>query len=76
MAPRGLIIPPFVAKPFLLTMTDTPHTPAKTWSGRFAEPVSERVKRYTASIPFDRRLAEHDIRGSLAHAKCLRVKAS
>ncbi|MFC4487184.1 argininosuccinate lyase [Tepidiphilus baoligensis] len=52
-------------------MTDTPHTPAKTWSGRFAEPVSERVKRYTASIPFDRRLAEHDIRGSLAHAKML-----
>jgi argininosuccinate lyase len=42
------------------------------WSGRFAEPVSERVKRYTASVSFDRRLAMHDIRGSLAHARMLR----
>jgi len=41
------------------------------WSGRFAEPVSERVQRYTASIPFDQRLAEHDVRGSLAHARML-----
>ena len=41
------------------------------WSGRFAEPVSERVQRYTASVPFDKRLAEHDIRGSLAHARML-----
>jgi argininosuccinate lyase len=44
---------------------------AATWSGRFAEPVSERVLRYTASVPFDQRLAEHDIRGSLAHARML-----
>ena len=41
------------------------------WSGRFAEPVSELVKRYTASIGFDYRLAEWDIAGSLAHAKML-----
>ena len=41
------------------------------WSGRFAEPVSERVKRYTASVGFDRRLAAEDIRGSLAHARML-----
>jgi argininosuccinate lyase len=41
------------------------------WSGRFAEPVAERVKRYTASIGFDRRLAEFDIQGSLAHARML-----
>ena len=41
------------------------------WSGRFAEPVSERVQRYTASVPFDKRLAEQDIRGSLAHARML-----
>jgi argininosuccinate lyase len=45
--------------------------PAATWSGRFAEPVSERVQRYTASVPFDKRLAEYDIRGSLAHARML-----
>jgi argininosuccinate lyase len=46
------------------------HTDA-AWSGRFAEPVDERVKRYTASVDFDRRLAEFDIAGSLAHARML-----
>ncbi len=50
----------------------TPSTPAQAWSGRFSEPVSERVKRYTASIPFDWRLAPFDIQGSLAHAAMLR----
>lgn len=39
-----------------------------TWSGRFDEPVSELVQRYTASVGFDRKLAEYDIQGSLAHA--------
>ena len=43
----------------------------KAWSGRFAEPVTDLVKRYTASVDFDRRLALHDIRGSLAHARML-----
>ncbi len=43
----------------------------KAWSGRFNEPVSELVQRYTASIGFDRRLAEFDIQGSLAHAQML-----
>ncbi len=41
------------------------------WSGRFAEPVAEKVQRYTASVSFDKRLAEYDIRGSLAHARML-----
>jgi len=41
------------------------------WSGRFAEPVDEQVKRFTASVGFDRRLAEQDIAGSLAHARML-----
>jgi argininosuccinate lyase len=44
---------------------------AVPWSGRFNEPVTELVKRYTASIGFDRRLAEFDIEGSLAHARML-----
>ncbi|MEO8418272.1 MAG: argininosuccinate lyase [Methylophilaceae bacterium] len=44
---------------------------AKTWSGRFNEPVAELVKRYTASVGFDQRLAEFDIQGSLAHARML-----
>jgi argininosuccinate lyase len=43
----------------------------KAWSGRFSEPVSDLVKRYTASVSFDRILAVHDIRGSLAHARML-----
>ena len=43
----------------------------KTWSGRFSEPVDDLVKRYTASVEFDRRLAEFDIQGSLAHARML-----
>ena len=42
-----------------------------TWSGRFSEPVSQLVQRYTASVSFDRRLAEYDIQGSLAHARML-----
>jgi argininosuccinate lyase len=41
------------------------------WSGRFSEPVSDLVKRYTASVFFDQRMARQDIRGSLAHAKML-----
>ena len=43
----------------------------KAWSGRFSEPVDELVKRYTASVFFDRRMALQDIRGSLAHARML-----
>ena len=43
----------------------------QTWSGRFSEPVDELVKRYTASVGFDQRLAEFDIQGSLAHARML-----
>lgn len=42
-----------------------------TWSGRFNEPVSALVERYTASVDFDQRLAEYDIQGSLAHAQML-----
>jgi argininosuccinate lyase len=41
------------------------------WSGRFKEPVDERVKRFSASVDFDRRLARQDIAGSLAHARML-----
>ncbi len=31
---------------------------ATGWSGRFSEPVAELVKRYTASVDFDKRLAD------------------
>jgi argininosuccinate lyase len=46
---------------------------SKPWSGRFSEPVSDRVKRFTASVSFDRRLAEFDIDGSIAHARMLQA---
>ena len=42
-----------------------------TWAGRFSEPVSDLVKRYTASVDFDQRMWRQDIRGSLAHARML-----
>ncbi|HEY1327930.1 MAG TPA: argininosuccinate lyase [Casimicrobiaceae bacterium] len=42
-----------------------------TWSGRFGEALSERMQRFNASIDVDRRLAQVDIAGSLAHARML-----
>ncbi len=48
---------------------------AKAWSGRFSQPVAELVKRYTASVEFDQRLAEFDIQASLAHAQMLAKQA-
>jgi argininosuccinate lyase len=43
----------------------------EAWSARFNEPMSELVKRYTASVDFDKRLALFDIQGSVAHATML-----
>src|SRR4030067_3601351 len=42
-----------------------------TWRGRFREPVAELVKRYTASVGFDHKLAMFDSQGSRAHAQML-----
>lgn len=47
---------------------------ATGWSGLFSEPVDELVKRYTASVTFDKRLAHFDIQGSLAHARMLQAQ--
>ncbi|MDB5885869.1 MAG: argininosuccinate lyase [Polaromonas sp.] len=44
---------------------------SQAWSALFSEPVSELVKRYTSSVFFDKRLAQADIAGSLAHAGML-----
>ena len=41
------------------------------WGGRFSEPTDEFVQAMTASVSFDRRLANADIDGSIAHAKTL-----
>jgi len=44
---------------------------SQAWSALFSEPMNELVKRYTASVFFDKRLAQADMRGSLAHAGML-----
>ncbi len=44
---------------------------SQAWSALFSEPMSELVKRYTASVFFDKRLWRSDIAGSLAHAGML-----
>ena len=44
---------------------------SQAWSALFTEPMSELVKRYTASVGFDQRLWRADIAGSLAHAGML-----
>src|SRR5687768_11739335 len=46
----------------------------KPWSARFSEPVDELVKRFTASVSFDQRLAQYDIEASLAHARMLAAR--
>ncbi len=44
---------------------------AKPWAGRFSEGTDAFVEAFTASIPFDYRLFQQDIAGSIAHAKML-----
>jgi argininosuccinate lyase len=46
-------------------------TKSQAWSALFSEPMSELVKRYTASVFFDKRLWQADMAGSLAHAEML-----
>jgi len=43
----------------------------KPWAGRFTEATDKFVEAFTASVNFDKRLAEHDIQGSKAHAAML-----
>jgi argininosuccinate lyase len=44
---------------------------SQAWSALFSEPMNELVKRYTASVFFDKRLWQADLEGSLAHAGML-----
>lgn len=41
------------------------------WGGRFSEATNAFVQAFTASVNFDKRLAYHDIQGSIAHATML-----
>ncbi len=52
-------------------MSANDKTPNPPWSGRFSEPATELVRRFTASVSFDRRLADFDLEGSIAHARML-----
>ncbi|PZE19291.1 argininosuccinate lyase [Paenibacillus xerothermodurans] len=44
---------------------------SKLWGGRFTKKTDQLVEEYTASISFDKELAEEDIQGSLAHVTML-----
>ncbi|PRO66929.1 argininosuccinate lyase [Alkalicoccus urumqiensis] len=44
---------------------------SKLWGGRFTKPTNKIVEEETASIGFDYKLADQDIRGSRAHVRML-----
>ena len=41
------------------------------WKGRFKGALDPNVRDFTASLELDKRLAAHDVRGSIAHARML-----
>ncbi len=41
------------------------------WTGRFKKSLDKKTNDFNSSIPFDCRMAEQDIRGSVAHATML-----
>ena len=43
----------------------------KPWGGRFSEGTDRFVEAFTASVSFDKKLADYDIDGSIAHAAML-----
>jgi len=43
----------------------------KLWSGRLSGSVNEAVAKLNDSLPFDRRMARQDVRGSIAWARAL-----
>jgi len=43
----------------------------RLWGGRFAKDPHTLALQFTQSLPFDRRLAEYDIEGSIAHVRML-----
>ncbi|PXX96732.1 argininosuccinate lyase [Halomonas sp. LBP4] len=54
-----------------MSPSPTSNSTNQSWGGRFNEPTDAFVERFTASVGFDRRLALHDIQGSVAHATML-----
>jgi len=43
----------------------------KLWGGRFTQETDTFVEQFTASVSFDKRLAQFDIQGSIAHEQML-----
>ena len=43
----------------------------KLWAGRFSKEIDEKVNSFNSSLPFDYKMYEKDIMGSIAHAKML-----
>jgi argininosuccinate lyase len=41
------------------------------WKGRFTTGLDPKVRAFTASLELDKRIALHDVRGSIAHARML-----
>ena len=41
------------------------------WSGRLAGGLDPRIRAFTSSLELDHRIARHDVRGSIAHARML-----
>ncbi|MCL2680692.1 MAG: argininosuccinate lyase [Coriobacteriia bacterium] len=48
-----------------------PDSKKPAWSGRFSDVPSDELLAFGASLPIDRRMWQHDIAGSIAHAKML-----
>lgn len=52
-------------------MADEAPAWASMWGGRFSEGPDELLRRYTTSLPYDRRLWLYDLQQSIAHARML-----
>ena len=44
---------------------------SKLWAGRFSKQLDSEVNDFNSSIPFDSRMAQQDIKGSIAHVTML-----
>lgn len=66
---RALARKPALGAPQFLRRTMSSGT--KLWGGRFTGKTDPLMEQFNNSIRFDRRLWDHDIRGSVAYAKAL-----
>ncbi len=52
----------------------TPERPGRggdVWSSRFEARLDPRIRAFTSALELDHRIARHDVRGSIAHARML-----